>query len=82
MVVCDAGAETAMCYASDITRTFPVGGKFSTRQKDIYNIVLPPIPRPLRHPFPGEPIREVHLMAAKIIARGIKGPGHNERGCG
>ncbi len=33
MVVCDAGAETALSYASDITRTFPVGGKFSTRQK-------------------------------------------------
>jgi len=35
MVVCDAGAETAMCYASDITRTFPVGGKFSSRQKEL-----------------------------------------------
>nr|MDA3821634.1 aminopeptidase P N-terminal domain-containing protein [Bacteroidales bacterium] len=40
MVVTDAGAESALGYASDITRTFPVGGKFSPRQKDIYEIVL------------------------------------------
>jgi len=72
MVVCDAGAESAMCYASDITRTFPVGGKFSTRQKDIYNIVLAANTETIKASIPGQSYREVHLMAAKIIATGLK----------
>jgi len=72
MVVCDAGAETAMCYASDITRTFPVGGKFSTRQKDIYNIVLKANTETIKASVPGRTYREVHLMAARIIAAGLK----------
>jgi len=72
MVVCDAGAETAMCYASDITRTFPVGGKFSARQKDIYNIVLKANTETIKASIPGRTYREVHLMAARIIAGGLK----------
>ena len=72
MVVCDAGAETAMCYASDITRTFPVGGKFSTRQSDIYNIVLKANTETIKASIPGRTYREVHLMAARIIASGLK----------
>lgn len=72
MVVCDAGAETEMCYASDITRTYPVGGKFSTQQKDIYNIVLQANTETIKASVPGRTYREVHLMAAKIIAGGLK----------
>ncbi len=72
MVVCDAGAETAMCYASDITRTFPVGGKFSTQQKEIYNIVLNANTETIEASIPGRTYREVHLMAARIIAGGLK----------
>jgi Xaa-Pro aminopeptidase len=72
MVVCDAGAESAMCYASDITRTFPVGGKFSAQQKDIYNIVLKANTETIKASHPGRSYREVHLMAAKIIAGGLK----------
>jgi Xaa-Pro aminopeptidase len=72
MVICDAGAETTMCYASDITRTFPVGGKFSTRQKDIYNIVLAANTRTIEASVPGETYRNVHLLAASIIASGLK----------
>jgi Xaa-Pro aminopeptidase len=72
LVVCDAGAETAMSYASDITRTFPVGGKFSSRQKDIYNIVLKANTSTIQESLPGRTYREVHLMAAKAIASGLK----------
>jgi Xaa-Pro aminopeptidase len=72
MVVCDAGAETEMCYASDITRTFPVGGVFSEEQKDIYNIVLKANVETIKASVPGITYREVHLMAAKIIAEGLK----------
>ena len=72
MVVCDAGAETEMCYASDITRTFPVGGKFSEQQKDIYNIVLKANTETIKASLPGVTYREVHLQAARIIAGGLK----------
>jgi len=72
MVVCDAGAESEMCYASDITRTFPVGGKFSQQQKDIYNIVLKANTETIKASLPGKTYREVHLQAAQIIAGGLK----------
>ena len=72
MVVCDAGAETEMCYSSDITRTFPVGGKFSEQQKDIYNIVLKANTETIKASLPGVTYREVHLQAARIIAGGLK----------
>jgi Xaa-Pro aminopeptidase len=72
MVICDAGAETPMCYASDITRTFPVGGVFSTQQKEIYNIVLDANRQTIEASQPGRSYREVHLMAAHIIASGLK----------
>ena len=71
MVVCDAGAETSLCYASDITRTFPVGGKFSARQKDIYNIVLKANVDTCAASAPGIPYRDLHLQAARIIASGL-----------
>jgi Xaa-Pro aminopeptidase len=72
LVVCDTGAETEMGYASDITRTFPVGGKFSTMQKEIYNIVLSAHTSTIEATVPGITYREVHLMAARIIASGLK----------
>lgn len=72
MVVCDAGAETEMCYASDITRTFPVGGKFTIQQQEIYNTVLKANTETIAASLPGKTYREVHLMAAKIIAVGLK----------
>ena len=40
LLLCDAGGEHLNGYVSDHTRTFPVGGKFTQKQKDIYNIVL------------------------------------------
>jgi len=72
MVVCDAGTESELCYASDITRTFPVGGKFSARQKDIYNIVLKANVETIKASLPGKSYREVHLQAARIITSGLK----------
>lgn len=72
LVICDSGAESAMSYASDITRTFPVGGKFSTQQKEIYNIVLAANTQTIEASLPGVLYRDVHLMAAKIIASGLK----------
>jgi Xaa-Pro aminopeptidase len=72
LVINDSGAETAMHYASDITRTFPVSGKFSQKQKDIYEIVLEAEMKSIEAMKPGIKYCDVHLNAAKIIAAGLK----------
>ncbi|MBG0858082.1 MAG: aminopeptidase P family protein [Bacteroidales bacterium] len=72
MMVTDAGAETNLRYSSDITRTTPVGGKFSQIQKDIYGIVLNANTGAIAKTGPGKSNREIHLMACRIIAAGLK----------
>lgn len=71
LLVCDAGAESLLHYASDITRTTPVGGKFSSKQKDIYEIVLTAQKNAINMIKPGVRHVDVHLTAAKIIAAGL-----------
>ncbi len=76
MLVVDAGCESEeYLYASDITRSCPVGGKFNHRQKDIYEIVLRANMNAIEAIRPGIPYREVHMIAAKTIAEGLKGLG-------
>jgi Xaa-Pro aminopeptidase len=75
MMVCDAGAETNLHYASDITRTTPVGGKFSDKQKDIYEIVLKANTEAIKATRPGMSNRELHFMACKIITTEMKNLG-------
>jgi len=72
IAVLDSGAETMMGYASDITRTIPVNGKFSEKQKSIYNIVLDAQVKSIEMMKPGLKFKEVHLTSAKIIAVGLK----------
>lgn len=72
MMVTDAGAETNLHYASDITRTTPVGGKFSQMQKDVYEIVLKANTDAIKETRPGISNRDVHFLACKTIASGMK----------
>ncbi len=72
MMVTDAGAETDLHYASDITRTTPVGGRFSQLQKDIYEIVLKANSDAINATRPGLSNRDLHFMACKILASGLK----------
>lgn len=72
MMVTDAGSESWLNYCSDITRTTPVGGKFNQRQKEIYEIVLKANVDTIEAIKPGVPYRDIHLLAAKIIASGLK----------
>ena len=72
MMVTDAGAETQMHYASDITRTVPVGGKFNQRQADIYQIVLDANMNAIEAIRPGIKYRDIHFLAAKTIVDGLK----------
>jgi Xaa-Pro aminopeptidase len=71
MLVIDAGCESEYHYASDITRTVPVGGEFSQRQKEIYQVVLAANMAAISAMKPGVPFRDVHLVAAQEIARGL-----------
>lgn len=72
MMVVDCGAETNLHYTSDITRTTPVGGKFNQRQKEIYEIVLKANIDTINASRPGILNSDLHLMACRIIASGLK----------
>jgi Xaa-Pro aminopeptidase len=75
MVINDSGAENSMHYAADITRTFPVSGRFSTQQKDVYEIVLKAQTEAINAIKPGVKNLDLHLMAASIITDGLKSLG-------
>ena len=72
LLVVDTGAESALSYACDITRTIPVGGRFNRRQKDIYEIVLAGQETAIRAMKPGVMFKEIHLKTARIMASGLK----------
>jgi len=75
LLVIDSGAESPEHYASDITRTFPVGGTFTPEQKDVYQIVLNAQLAAINAIKPGIPYKEIHLVTAAVIANGLKGIG-------
>jgi Xaa-Pro aminopeptidase len=72
MMVTDCGAETNLHYASDITRTTPVGGRFSDRQREIYEVVLNANTGAINAAKPGMSNRDLHFMACRIIVSGMK----------
>ncbi|MEN8193166.1 MAG: aminopeptidase P family protein [Bacteroidota bacterium] len=72
LALLDSGAESLLHYASDITRTFPVSGKFTQQQKDIYNIVLASQLKAIELIKPNVSYKEIHLETAKVIASGLK----------
>ena len=75
LVLGDFGAETAMHYAGDITRTFPVNDHFSNKQKEIYQIVLDAENNAIASLKPGITYQQVHLNAARQMADGLKALG-------
>lgn len=70
LVLIDAGCEFKG-YAGDITRTFPVGGKFSAPQRAVYDIVLASLNRALALYRPGTSIREVTAQAVQVMVSGL-----------
>jgi Xaa-Pro aminopeptidase len=72
MMVVDCGAESEMRYASDITRTTPVDGRFGQRQKDIYEIVLKANTEAISAVKPGLSNLDIHYAACRTIAGGLK----------
>ena len=70
LVLIDAGCEFHG-YAGDITRTFPVSGKFTVPQRAIYNIVLASLYKALALFRPGTSIREVNEEVVRIMVTGL-----------
>jgi len=70
LVLIDAGAEYDY-YASDITRTFPVNGKFTSAQAEIYQIVLDAHTAALEKAKPGSHWNEPHEAAVEVITQGL-----------
>lgn len=72
LMLCDAGCEIESHYASDNTRTTPVGGKFTQKQKDIYNIVLKANTDVIPMMKPGVRNYDIHMQACRIITQGLQ----------
>lgn len=75
LVICDAGFESEMGYATDNTRVAAVGGKFSQQQKEIYQIVLDTNNAAIAAIKPGIEYFEVHNLAATVVTEGLKSLG-------
>lgn len=72
IAVNDSGAESPMHYASDITRTIPVGGKFTQQQREIYQIVLKAQKKAIATIKPTVEFRQVHKLACVTLLAGLK----------
>ena len=72
LVVHDSGAASPMHYASDITRTIPVGGCFSERQRAIYSAVLAAQEDAIAAVKPGVRFKDVHLLAARTLTQHLQ----------
>ena len=70
LVLIDAGCEFAM-YAGDITRTFPVNGKFSQPQREIYELVLKAQKRAIELLVPGNSIKQANDEVIRIKTQGL-----------
>jgi Xaa-Pro aminopeptidase len=69
LLLMDGGAEVASGYAADVTRTWPVSGRFAPRQHAAYQVVLEAELAAIERCQPGVRYREVHFAAAAVIAR-------------
>jgi len=71
LLLADVGAESAHGYASDITRTWPVSGRFSATQRTMYELVLAMQASAIAMVAPGVRYRDVHLRAARTLVDGL-----------
>ena len=74
LVLVDAGAEYG-CYASDVTRTWPVAGRFSGAQRALYELVLAAQAAAIGAVRPGRSWQVPHAVAAEVLADGLAGLG-------
>jgi len=74
MLLVDAGAEFKG-YPADITRTFPINGRFSRRQRDVYSVVLEAQKSGIEAARPGICSADLHIHSMRVIASGLKSLG-------
>ncbi len=72
MVLYDGGCESRSGYAGDITRTFPIGGKWQPLQKDLYDVVHQAYHKSVKAMRPDAFFKDIHLLACKTLAEGLK----------
>ncbi len=75
LVVHDSGTVSPLHYASDITRTIPVAGRFDERQRAVYQVVLEALEAAIAATRPGVLFRNVHLLACRSMTAGLKALG-------
>jgi Xaa-Pro aminopeptidase len=73
--LCDAGAETALRYCGDLTRTIPTGKRFTTLQKEMYEIVLNAEESAIAAAKPGVLFKDLHTLASTKLLEGLKSVG-------
>ncbi|BBL85981.1 putative aminopeptidase P (chromatophore) [Paulinella micropora] len=71
LLLVDAGCSLNDYYNSDITRTFPINGRFSAEQRSLYDIVLTAQKEAIAHIQPGIFMEEVHNIALRILIEGL-----------
>ncbi|WP_269621784.1 aminopeptidase P N-terminal domain-containing protein [Prochlorococcus marinus] len=71
LLLIDAGCSMVDYYNSDITRTFPVNGKFTGEQSDLYELVLEAQAKAIDCVLPGKNTEEVHLQAVRVLVQGL-----------
>jgi Xaa-Pro aminopeptidase len=67
LLLVDAGGTSPLHYAGDITRTLPVGGTFTPRQRRLYEAVLDAQTTAIEAIAPGVPFRDLHLQACTVL---------------
>ena len=72
MLLLDAGAETEMGYAGDMSSTMPADKKFTTRQKEIYDIQVASHEAAVAALRPGVPFVDIYELSCKVIMEGLK----------
>jgi Xaa-Pro aminopeptidase len=71
LLLADVGAETPAGWAGDVTRTWPVSGRYSATQRDLYEVVLAAQRTTIAAVKPGVRYRDLHLLAARTLASGL-----------
>ena len=71
MILVDAGVERDSYYTADVTRTLPINGKFSSAQKDVYEIVLAAQTAAIAAAHPGAHWNEPHDAALQLLVQGL-----------
>jgi len=71
LLLIDAGGEYDF-YAADITRTFPVGGRFSPEQREVYSAVLKAQKECIRIARPGKTLEDIHKLAVEVLTEELK----------